>query len=117
MVPLEGVITDPEKLETVKNWPPPTDKHHLRSFLGLCIYYTRFIHGFAIIDKLLTRVTEEKRTFEWSPESEVAFRSLKETLCTAPVLGYPRPGEKFIVDTNASYTGIGGALSQVQDGH
>jgi hypothetical protein len=117
IVPPEGVITDREKLEAVKNWPTPTDKHHLRSFLGLCTYYTRFIHCFADIDKPLTRVTEEKRTFEWSPESEIAFRSLKEALCTAPVLGYPRPGEKFIVDTNASYTVIGGVLSQVQDGH
>jgi hypothetical protein len=42
---------------------------------------------------------------------------LKEALCTEPVLGYPRPGEKFIVDTDASNTGIGGVLSQVQDGH
>jgi hypothetical protein len=28
----EGVTTDPGKLEAVKNWPPSTDKHQLRSF-------------------------------------------------------------------------------------
>jgi hypothetical protein len=93
------VTTDPEKLEAVTYWPPPTDKHQLRSFLGLCTYYRRFIHGFADIAKPLIRLTEEKRMFEWSPEPESALRSLKEVLCTAPVLGYPRPGEKFIVDT------------------
>jgi hypothetical protein len=83
----------------------------------LCTYYGRFIHGFADIAKPLIRMTEEKRTFEWSPEAEAAFLSLKEALCTAPVLGYPRPGEKFIVDTHASNTGIGGVVSQIQDDH
>ena len=34
----------------------------------------------------------------------------------APLLVYPQPGQKFIVDTNASNVGIGGVLSQVQDG-
>ena len=103
-----GVTTDPEKLEAVKSWPRPNDKHQLRSFLGLCTYYRRFISGFADIAKPLTRLTEEKRIFEWSPETENGFLALKEALCTAPVLGYPRPGEKFIVDTDASNVGIGG---------
>jgi hypothetical protein len=110
------VTTDPEKLEAVKNWPSPTDKHQIRRFLGLCTYYRRFISGFADIAKPLTRLTAEKRLFEWSTETQNAFRALKEALCIAPVLGYPRPGDKFIIDTDASNVGIGGVLSQVQDG-
>jgi hypothetical protein len=62
------VTTDPEKLEAVKSWPRPNDKHQLRSSLGLCTYYRRFISGFADIAKPLTRLTEEKLTFEWSTE-------------------------------------------------
>jgi hypothetical protein len=92
----EGVTTDPEKLEAIKKWPTPTDKHQLRSFLRLFTYYRRFIHGFADIAKSLTRLTEEKRTFVWSPEAEVAFRSLKEALCTAPILGNRRLGESLL---------------------
>jgi hypothetical protein len=46
-------------MEAVKSWPRLTDKHQLRSFLGLCTYYWRFIFGFADITKLLTRLTEE----------------------------------------------------------
>jgi hypothetical protein len=111
-----GVTTDPEKLEAVRSWPRPNDKSQLRSFLGLCTYYRRFISGFADLAKPLTRLTEDKRTFEWSVDQETAFQALKEALCTAPVLGYPRPGERFIIDTDASNLGIGGVLSQVQDG-
>jgi hypothetical protein len=76
----------------------------------------RFISGFADIAKPLSKLTEEKQTFEWATEAETAFQALKDALCTAPVLGYPRPGEQFIFDTDASNMGIGGVLSQVQDG-
>jgi hypothetical protein len=79
-------------------------------------YYRRFISVFTDIAKLLARLTEEERTFEWPTETETAFQSLKEVMCTAPVLGYPRPEGKFILDTDASNMGIGAVLSQVQDG-
>jgi hypothetical protein len=79
----------------------------LRSFLGLCTYYRKFISGFADIAKPLTQLAEERRPFHWSPEAETAFHSLKDALCTTPVLGYPQPGETFIVDTDASNVGIG----------
>jgi len=111
-----GVTTDPEKLKAVKSWRRPNDKQQLRSFLGLCTYYRRFISVFADKAKPLSKLTEEKRTFKWAIEAETAFQAPKDALCTAPVLGYPRPGEKFIFDTNASNVGIGGVLSQVQDG-
>jgi hypothetical protein len=75
----------------------------------------RSIAGFVDIAKLLTRLTEEKWTFKWSPEGETAFQSLKGALCTAHVLGHLRPRKKF-VETDASNMGISGVLSQVQDG-
>jgi len=106
---------DPEKLKAVRKWPRPNDKHQLRSFLDLCTYYRMFISGFADLAKPLTRLTEDKRTFEWSADTETAFQTLKEALCTAP--GLPAAGERFIVDTDASNVRIGGVLSQVQDGY
>jgi hypothetical protein len=88
----------------------------LRSFLGLCRYYRRFTSGFAEIAKPLTKPTEEERTFEWSTEAETAFQALKKALCTAPILGYPQPGEKYIIDTDTNNIGMGGVISQVQNG-
>jgi hypothetical protein len=110
------VTTDPENLEVVKSLPRTKDKHHLRSFVGLGTYYRRLISRFADLAKPLTRLTHEKRMLEWCTETEIAFQALKEAMFTAPLLNIPRPGETFIVDSDASNVGIGGVLSQVKDG-
>jgi hypothetical protein len=64
-----------------------------------------FLSGFADIAKPLTKMTEEKRIYELSTETETAFHALKEALCTAPVLCNPQPGQKFIVSTNKQQRG------------
>lgn len=39
-------------------------------------------------------------------------RSDVKALCLPPILVYPRPGEEFIVDADASTIGVGEVLSQ-----
>jgi hypothetical protein len=58
---------------------------------------------------------EEKQAFQWTPEVEAAFQTLKEALCTAPIFAYLQPRERFFVDTDASNVRIEGVLCQVQD--
>jgi len=36
LVSVEGISPDPEKVETVRNWPRPQTSKDVRSFLGLC---------------------------------------------------------------------------------
>ena len=45
-----------------------------------------------------------------------AFLALKEALVTPPILAYPRVNDPYILHTDASSTGIGAVLSQMQDG-
>uniref|UniRef100_A0AAV2LF77 Reverse transcriptase/retrotransposon-derived protein RNase H-like domain-containing protein n=1 Tax=Knipowitschia caucasica TaxID=637954 RepID=A0AAV2LF77_KNICA len=52
----------------------------------------------------------------WHPEHQAAFDTLKRLLTTAPVLGYPLDQGEMVLDTDASDTGIGAVLSQMQDG-
>lgn len=61
-------------------------------------------------------LTRKQTNFKWADEHEEAFVKLKKLLCDAPILAYPNPGEKFIVDTDASGLGIGGVLSQEING-
>lgn len=108
----EGVQTDPEKIVAVKEWPVPKDKTEVRAFLGLCSYYRRFVKNFADIAKPLHKLTEEKQQFCWDENCDIAFQELKKRLCNSPILDYPDTENDFIVDTDASNTGIGGVLSQ-----
>ncbi|KAG5886026.1 hypothetical protein JTB14_023667 [Gonioctena quinquepunctata] len=43
-------------------------------------------------------------------------RKLKGALINAPILSYPLPKGKFILDTDASNVGLGAVLSQIQEG-
>ena len=109
-----GIATDPEKTEVVRSWPIPSNAKELRSFVGLCSYYRRFIAGFADIARPLYK--RMKGTFYWTPECDTAFQKLKQLLTEAPILGYPTADDPFVVDTDASLIGVGAVLSQVQDG-
>ena len=91
----------------------PTDVTKVRQFLG---YYCRFIPGFSRIAHALHALTKKNTGFEWT--CETAFKLLKECLVTAPVLSYPQSGhgKEFVLETDASGTGLGAVLSQDQGG-
>ena len=112
----EGVAADPKKVQVVREWPTPTNLTELRSFLGLASYYRRFVPSFAELAAPLHRLLNKGERYLWNEECEVAFRQLKQKLVKTPVLAYPNPNRPFIVDVDASGYGIGGVLSQVQNG-
>ncbi|GFQ96992.1 hypothetical protein TNCT_627931 [Trichonephila clavata] len=48
LVSEEGIMPDPEKIRAVQNFPIPKNIRDVRSFLGLCSYYRRFIKDFCL---------------------------------------------------------------------
>ena len=111
----EGVATDPQKTAKVKIWPTPTSTKEVQQFLGFASYYRRFIKYFADIARPLYRLTERGAAFRWSPECQCAFDLLRKRLTTAPILAYPKFKQPFLLDTDASNSGIGAVLSQIDD--
>ncbi|RXN35846.1 Retrovirus-related Pol polyprotein from transposon 412 [Labeo rohita] len=132
-----GVETDPGKIETIKTWPCPKNLKELRSFLGFCGYYRRFIKDYSHIVKPLNELTSgypplrkgskkpgkegqyhnPKEPFggRWTPSCQTAFETLITKLSTAPVLGFADPKLPYILHTDASTSGLGAALYQEQD--
>ncbi|XP_017797025.1 PREDICTED: uncharacterized protein LOC108578250 [Habropoda laboriosa] len=108
----DGVKPDPRNVSAVKNFPVPKDAKGVRQFLGLAGYYRRFIPKFADIAKSLTLLLKKDIKFEWKQEQERAFMTLRDMLCTEPILQYPDFSKPFIVTTDASGHAIGAVLSQ-----
>ncbi|GJW05138.1 putative reverse transcriptase domain-containing protein [Tanacetum coccineum] len=81
-------------------------------FLGLARYYRRFIEEFSKIAKPMTKLTQKKVTFEWGDKQEASFQTLKNKLCSAPILALPQGAENFIVYCDVSHKGLGMVLMQ-----
>ncbi|GJX13451.1 putative reverse transcriptase domain-containing protein [Tanacetum coccineum] len=107
-----GIHVDPSKIEVVKNWKAPRTPTEVCSFLGLAGYYRRFIENFSKIAKSLTILTQKCKTFDWGEEQELAFQTLKDKLCNAPVLALPDGPEDFVVYCDASEIGLVCVLMQ-----
>ena len=71
---------------------------------------------FAEIARPLHKAKEVTTNFNWTPEAQDAFETLKSRLTTTPILACPMMKEPFILYTDVSVTAMGAVLSQVQDG-
>ncbi|GJS74602.1 putative reverse transcriptase domain-containing protein [Tanacetum coccineum] len=85
----QGIHVDPAKIESIKDWASPKTPTEIRQFLGLAGYYRRFIEGFSKVAKPMTKLTQKKVAFEWGDKQEAAFQTLKDKLCSAPILALP----------------------------
>ena len=63
MVSAEGISVDPQKIEAIIDWEPPTKLTEVRSFLGLAGCYRKFVEGFSKIATPLTNLTRKKEKF------------------------------------------------------
>ena len=108
----DGISRDLKKTEFVQNWTDPTTMKEVRSFLGFCSYYHRFIFRFSEIAKPLHKLIQKGVRFKWTKECQNAFQTLKTKLVNAPVLAHPNFNHGFILDVDACDQSIGAVISQ-----
>ncbi|XP_068307548.1 uncharacterized mitochondrial protein AtMg00860-like [Pyrus communis] len=104
-----SLIEDPSKLEAIAKWPIPTSVKALKGFLRLTSYYMKFIPDFGKITGPLTALTK-KDNFSWTQDTIDAFHTLKQAMLTPQVLALPNFTKPFIIESDASGTGIGAVL-------
>ena len=112
MVGAGGVGMEPGKVASMLAYPAPTTLTQLRSFLGMCNFYRRYVQGYSHIAGPLHNLTESTVAWAWGPSEQRSFDALKVALASSPVLVLPNPDLPFVVTTDASNFAIGAVLSQ-----
>ncbi|KAL0195339.1 hypothetical protein M9458_008911, partial [Cirrhinus mrigala] len=111
----EGVAMDESKVNAVRNWPRPKTLKELQRFLGFSNFYRRFIRNFSTVAAPLSSMIKQGSTrLTWTPAAAQAYDELRQRFTTAPILHHPDPNLPFLVEVDASNTGVGAVLSQRQ---
>lgn len=119
VVDQHGLRTDPEKVSAIVNYPIPTNTTQIKRLIGLIGYYRRFLKNFSAISSPITDLLHGRKKGQpivWTPEADEAFKQIKECLTNAPVLASPDFTKPFIINCDASDTGVGAVLCQNIDG-
>ena len=118
----EGTLRmDPDKVEAILKWPPPTKLKELQSFLGAVNWYRGFIESYYDSANILQKKLSDKDKSPWTmddPETPQgkAFIALKACFAKYPILRLPDWDKPFYVITDASDIGSGAMLAQEHDG-
>ena len=115
MISDKGIQQLPEKLESIAKMPVPQNAKQVKQFLGLVVYYRKFVPHFSDIARPLTQLTQKNEGFNWSTECDKCFHMLKDYLQEAPILRYPDPTADYILYTDASKYAYAGVLTQSID--
>ncbi|KAK3516619.1 hypothetical protein QTP70_022038 [Hemibagrus guttatus] len=109
----QGVEMDTVKVQAVTEWPEPSTVRELQRFLGFANFYRRFIRNYSSVAGPLTSLLRGKpKKLSWMDQARTAFPQLKDEFTTAPILRHPDPELPFVVEVDASCSGIGAVLSQ-----
>ncbi|GJZ74800.1 putative reverse transcriptase domain-containing protein, partial [Tanacetum coccineum] len=60
----------------------------------------------------MTKLTQKSMKFDYGEKEETAFQTLKQKLCSAPILSLPEGSKNFVVYCDASHKGLGAVLMQ-----
>ena len=118
IVTSKGLEMCKDKVEAIQKWPTPTTVKEVQAFLGFANFYRWFIYNYSRIAVPLTMLTCKDHKFEWTPQTDNAFKELRSRFLQPLVLLHPNFEHPFVVGTDASDMATRGILSQRgEDGH
>ena len=106
------IRTDPDKIKAIRDFPIPKTPRMVRSFMGLCGWYRRFVPDFSTLSTPITDTLRKGVKFKFTPAAIDSFNLLKSALSSAPVLINPDFKKHFYIQCDASNRGIGAVLFQ-----
>ena len=87
--------------------PPPQCKKQVQLFIGMINYLSKFSAQLSELTEPIWELSKEKVPFNWGPEHDSTFQSIKKEIVAAPILAYYNPNKPTILQTNTSCKGLG----------
>jgi hypothetical protein len=106
------VKVDPERIAAILNYPAPRNQKQIRQFLGTCNYHHRFIINYSDYVAPLLGLLKKGTKWKWTPETLIAFESLREKFANTIHLIQPDERLPYIMHTDANSKVIGAILMQ-----
>lgn len=111
----KGIQPDPEKVQGIRDFPTPKNIKQLRGFLGLVNFYTRFSEKHAETIVPLLALLKKGAKWNWTEQDQNYFERVKSQFGNEVLLTYPRPDQKYYLETDASHYALGAILYQVDE--
>lgn len=108
----KGILPLNSNTAAIKSFEYPKSQKDLRTFLGMCSYYRKFIPNFGKIAQSLYTLLKKEQKFFLTDEMKADFDTLKAKLSSPPLLHYPDYDKTFFVITDASKYAIGHIIAQ-----
>jgi len=108
-----------KNVDALKHSKFPTTMTQLKSFLGMCNVYRRFVKDCAKRAKPLNALTRAEIPPDLPPPTVVAiaaFEDLRNALLCPPVIAFPKANRKLVVDVDACADQVGCTLLQEEPG-
>ena len=106
-----------KNVDALKHASFPTTKTQLKSFLGMCNVYRRFVEDFAERAKPLNATTRADVPPDLPKPTDAAFAAfddLRQALLAPPILALPKAKGQMIIDVDACADQLGCTLLQEQ---
>nr|XP_037280348.1 uncharacterized mitochondrial protein AtMg00860-like [Rhipicephalus microplus] len=99
----EGTIRpDPQKLQAILQFPPPTGVKSLQRFLGVVGFYRYFIPHFTDLARPLHQLLRKGAPRSWTNMEQAAFQALLVAFADTARMHLPDLNLPFTLQTNAS---------------
>ena len=109
-----GLKIHPEKVRAVLEMSRPTDVKSLLRLNGTVQYLAKFLPGLSDMAHPLRQLTRKDAKWVWSETQEKAWSDIKTAISRAPVLRFYSLQDEVTLQCDASDTGLGAVLLQLQ---
>ena len=108
----QGILPDPKKVQSIKNWPSPKSPKELQSFSGAVNYLSKFIPELSSLRSPPQGLVKKDSEYIWTGTHEQVFQRIKSAVCESTLLSYYDKTKPIFIEVDASGQGLGAVLLQ-----